>query len=187
VLYYGPYKSDVPWPYLVGFRTTTVIFESWPTLTPAFTTPNHVLGSHLVIRWKDPAITPPPALPGFTDPRYSTLLPQSFESKMTGDVRISTLSTATGDRTATTSTASDYQKHTKTPPLSPSNRSSKRVIIGATVSITLGSVALALGFVYWLLRRKKHEEGSEIELSNRELVPVGCQVLYSDPTGSVVE
>lgn len=56
VIYYSPYDpsfSELPWPYREGFRTSTVLTDSWPILTPANTAPTQILAQHFIIRYKD--------------------------------------------------------------------------------------------------------------------------------------
>lgn len=75
VFYYEPFIFSLdwgkPWPGRVGFRTTTVLSNSWPILTPAATRPSAVSISQMVIRWRngdftdslDTSESPAPSVP----------------------------------------------------------------------------------------------------------------------------
>jgi len=59
VFYYDPTLAEgMAWPGTPGARTTTVISNSWPTLTPASTLPAMVIASHIVIRWREADFDP---------------------------------------------------------------------------------------------------------------------------------
>lgn len=187
VYYYYPYDyvqdSGLPWPYRVGFTTTTVLSESWPTLAPAATTPNLVLASHLVIRWKDSDFQPTSAAPAASNGPSGTppLESMGTEPDMTSMPSSTPLDVPKDGQAATTtgriSACSTCNAASVSP--SPSGPLSQGGIAIATVTTVLGTVALVLGVLLCYYRQRRGSKSNGIELDHPG-PNVGCLTLYKD-------